>query len=133
MRHRALADRELRAEPSLPGVAAGSFLVGLGDFGELQMLLSQKIIGQLYELGTARAMSWFRDRTRAMAVAAAGVDSSHAKLAEIERILVEMVARPSDDEQASVTFDQVKKLLGGDRDLDPMARVARCRVDLPGW
>jgi hypothetical protein len=111
-----LADRGLRGEPSTAGRPAASMLARLGSLTSLGMLLDSEILERLYKLGTAKSMTWFRDRTRDLAIAAKNPRDDETALGAIERVLTEMTVRPSEEEQPRATVEQLQAVLGRNRE-----------------
>jgi hypothetical protein len=80
------------------------------------MVLDSAVLDLLDRLGTAKAMSWFKSRVRAIAQQAAHPGDGETPLRAVERALSELGSRPSDDEQPRVTLEAVQKTLGGNRE-----------------
>ncbi len=112
----ALNERGLRAEPSTPGRSAASLLRRMGSEQGLEMIQDSQILNWLHDLATARGMTWFRDRARDIARAAADPAEGETALQAVERSLGEVVVRPDDEEQAIATADEVRRVLGGSRE-----------------
>jgi hypothetical protein len=110
-----LADRGLRAEPSPAGVAAATFLARLGSWRDVQMILTRPVLDELHRLGTARSMTWFRERARGIAKAVEAADDSGEALRAIEAKLDEMNVRASEEERSDATIENWKALFSRNR------------------
>ena len=110
-----LNDRGLYAQPSTAGRIAASFLTRLGSFHQLGMLLNTQVLAQIYDLGTAKAMTWFRKRARDLALAAHRPGEDETAIQAIERTLSQLTLRPDDEEQPLATVETLRKLFANDR------------------
>lgn len=110
-----LADRGLTAKKSAAGLVSATFLARMGSMHQLMMLQNSSILEELQRLGTARSMTWFRDRAREIATAAANPEGNEAPLEAIERVLNEMTVRPSEADQPDITIERFRAAFGGDR------------------
>lgn len=111
----ALSDRGLRGEPSAAGLSAASLLRRIGSEDGLAMLQDSDILASVHALATAKSMTWFRERARDIARAAANPPDDGDALEAIERHLAEMTTRPADEEQPLITADKLRQILGGNR------------------
>src|SRR5262249_49005929 len=104
-------DHGLRGEPSEPGRLAETLLRRTAELGSLVPLMHPGSQDLLAKLGERHGMSWFKRRLRTVLDIQANEDADvEARLAQVEDRVRAMAGEPSDEEQADITFDDVRRV-----------------------
>lgn len=112
----ALRDRALRSEPSAPGRVAQSLFERTHDVGGLVPLMVPDVLKLLDGLAERHGMNWFKQKLRhALQIEEPEDDDIAVRLERVEEAVRALAGAPGEEEQSSVTFDKVKRALGGDR------------------
>jgi hypothetical protein len=106
-----IRDRGLRGQPSEPGRLAETLLrraEGLGGMGPVKHPGVHELLARL---GERHGMSWFKRRLRAVLDIPADADASVvARIEQVEENVRVMAGEPSDEEQADITFEDVRRV-----------------------